>query len=204
VSDHRAARRSLAERALDLAERVVSWGAGLALLAVVVTIFVNATGRYLAGWSFLGGEELARLLTVWITFVGAFAAVRTGGHVNIDLVLRAVPRPAQRLFRGLAGAVGLATMVYLAWTAWQLSAFSFGTGQMGTTLPVPRGLFFLPVVVGAILMAIAFAEILWRAAANTLPPLPALMEEEVVGEMAAEAGADADADAGTAPGRGNG
>jgi TRAP-type C4-dicarboxylate transport system permease small subunit len=75
---------------------------------------------------------------------------------------------------------------------------------MGTTLPVPRGLFFLPVVVGAILMAIAFAEILWRAAANTLPPLPALMEEEVVGEMAAEAGADADADAGTAPGRGNG
>jgi TRAP-type C4-dicarboxylate transport system permease small subunit len=73
-----------------MVEAVVSWGSGLALLGATLTIFFNASGRYLIGWSFLGGEELARLLTVWITFVGTFVLVRQEGHVNIDLLLRAV------------------------------------------------------------------------------------------------------------------
>jgi TRAP-type C4-dicarboxylate transport system permease small subunit len=47
---------------------------------------------------------------------------------------------------------------------------------MGTTLPVPRGLFFLPVAVGAGLMTLGFAEKFVRALTDTLPPLPALAE----------------------------
>ncbi|MEQ8967571.1 MAG: TRAP transporter small permease [Azospirillaceae bacterium] len=164
-------------RALALVDAAVGWVAGLAMLAVVATIFVNASGRYLIGFSFLGGEELARLLTVWITFVGAYIMVRRDGHVSIDLALRVMTPGLQRAARGAVGVVGVATMTYLAWTAWQLCAFSFGTGQTGTTLPVPRALFFLPVLVGAVLMGIAFAEKVVRAVTGTLEPLPALAEE---------------------------
>jgi TRAP-type C4-dicarboxylate transport system permease small subunit len=95
-------------RIMNMVEAIVSWGSGLALLAATLTIFLNASGRYLAGWSFLGGEELARLLTVWITFVGAFVLVRREGHVNIDLVLRAVGPGLQRLFRGMGALIGIA------------------------------------------------------------------------------------------------
>ena len=164
-------RTPLGVRLLDGLQGFVNWAAGLALLCVTLTVFFNATGRYLTGWSFLGGEELARLLTVWITFVGAFALVRQERHVNIDLVLGASAPQVQRIMRGISGAVGIAVMSYLAWTSYQLSAFSFGTGQMGTTLPVPRGLFFLPVFVGAVLMLIAFIEIFVRAILDKLPPL---------------------------------
>ena len=166
--------RSIGARALDLAEVVVAWCAGLALIVVTLTIFFNATGRYLTGWSFLGGEELARLLTVWITFVGAFAMVRSSGHVNIDLLLRAVGPRMERVFRGFTGVVGAATMGYLAVTAFQLTQFSFNAGQYGTTLPVPRALFFMPVALGSALMCVAFAEMVWRAITNTLPPLPSI------------------------------
>ncbi|MEM8853507.1 MAG: hypothetical protein AAGD34_07385, partial [Pseudomonadota bacterium] len=69
-------------------------------------------------------------------------------------------------------------------------AFSFGTGQMGTTLKVPRALFFLPVFVGAGLMALAFLDKLVRAITNTLPPLPALIPPG-----AASLDADAETDA---------
>ena len=158
-------------RALDALQLVVTWASGFALLTVTLTVFFNATGRYLTGWSFLGGEELARLLTVWITFLGAFALVRQERHVNIDLVLGASPPHLQRLMRGLSGAIGVGVMGYLAWTSYKLSAFSFGTGQLGTTLPVPRGLFFLPVCIGSVLMLIAFAEIFFRALLNRLKPL---------------------------------
>ena len=164
-------RTPLGVRLLDGLQSLVNWAAGLALLCVTLTVFFNASGRYLTGWSFLGGEELARLLTVWITFVGAFALVRQERHVNIDLLLGSSAPQIQRIMRGFSGAIGIAVMSYLAWTSYQLSTFSFGTGQMGTTLPVPRGLFFLPVFVGAVLMLIAFIEIFVRAVLNKLPPL---------------------------------
>lgn len=159
---------------LRLLDKIVGVAAGIALLVVTFTIFLNATGRYTLGLSFLGGEELARLLTVWITFVAGYVMLRQDRHVSIDLVLRVVPPPVQRLLRGLAALLGTVTMAYLTWRAGQLSAFSFGTGQMGTTLPVPRGMFFLPVAIGGALMTIAFADKLCRAIAGTLPPLPDL------------------------------
>jgi len=154
---------------LDWLDTAVGWASGLALICVTLTIFFNASGRYLTGWSFIGGEELARLLTVWITFLGAFTLVRREAHVSIDLVLRAMPPGVQRVFRGLVSAIGVATMIYLAWWAWKLCAFSFGTGQRGATLPVLRGFFFLPVLIGSVLMAIGFAEVLLRALTNRLP-----------------------------------
>jgi TRAP-type C4-dicarboxylate transport system permease small subunit len=45
---------------------------------------------------------------------------------------------------------------------------------MLTTLPLPRGLFFVPVCVGAVLMFVGFAEIFVRALLNRLAPLDIL------------------------------
>ncbi|MBJ3774954.1 TRAP transporter small permease [Acuticoccus mangrovi] len=173
---------AIAQGALTVIDRTVSVLAGIALLVVTMTIFANATGRYTLGVSFLGGEELARLLTVWIAFVAAYVMLRADRHVTIDLVLRIVPPGVERLMRGLTALIGVVVMAYLSWRAYQLTAFSLGTGQLGTTLPVPRGLFFMPVCVGAVLMTIAFAEKLVRAITNTLPPLPALVDPEDTAE----------------------
>ena len=158
-------------RLVDHIELVASRASAVALLCITFTVFLNASGRYLVGWSFLGGEELARLLTVWITFIGAFALVRHEKHVNIDLVLGALGPGLQRFVRGLIAVLGMLVSIYLIWNSYNLTAFSFSTGQMGTTLPVPRALFFLPVLVGSVLMLVAFTEILIRAMTNTLPPL---------------------------------
>lgn len=168
-------------------DKGVSIAAGIALLVVTFTIFLNAAGRYSAGLSFLGGEELARLLTVWITFVAGYVMLREDRQVSIDLVLRMAPPPLQRAMRGLVGLIGALTMAYLTWRAGQLSAFSFGTGQMGTTLPVPRGLFFLPVAIGAALMSVAFGEKFVRAITGTLAPLPALVEPVPTDDTAPDA-----------------
>lgn len=170
ASDRNGRARLILGAGLDRLDAAVNWASGLALICVTLTIFFNASGRYLTGWTFIGGEELARLLTVWITFLGAFTLVRRERHVSIDLVLRAMPLGVQRVFRGVVSAIGVLTMIYLAWWAWKLCAFSFGTGQRGTTLPVLRGFFFLPVLVGAVLMGIGFAEVLLRALTNRLEP----------------------------------
>ena len=159
---------------LDHAIRLVT---GLLLIAVTLIIFLNASGRFVVGASFLGGEELARLLIVWATFLGAFSALRIDAHVAIDLGLRKMGPWLQRVVRGATAAVGIAVCAYLCVTSYQLTAFSFRSGQMGSTLPILRGFFFLPVVLGSGLMVMAFGEKFVRALTGTLPPLPSLIEE---------------------------
>jgi C4-dicarboxylate transporter, DctQ subunit len=162
------------ERGLFYLDRALSAICGIIMISVTVVIFLTAVGRYTAMFSFLGGEELARLMMVWLTFLAAYTMVRTDGHVMIDLVVRAVPPVVQRIFRGLVGLLGAATMIYITLAAYRLAAFSFGTGQTGATLPVPRALFFIPICLGSALMTVAFLEKLVSAILNRLPELPAL------------------------------
>ena len=160
---------------LDCVEKIVASFGGALLLGITFIVFINAAGRYTISMSFLGGQELSRLLTVWLTFLAAFALVRKDGHVTIDLILRAVPTGVQRLFRGAVALLGTVTMLYLTIVAWQLVLHSFTAGQTGTTLPVPRALFFVPLLIGAALMTVAFLEKLLQAIAGRLPPLDSIV-----------------------------
>lgn len=162
---------------LDALDRFVRLTAGILLITVTLVIFLNASGRFTIGMSFLGGEELARLLIVWTTFLAAYCALRAESHVSIDLGLRTMHPRLQRFARGLTAAIGIVVCIYLCVVATQLTIFSFRSGQMGSTLPVYRGLFFMPVAIGFALMTLAFTEKLVRALTGTLPDLPALVDD---------------------------
>ena len=80
------------DRALGLAE----WGfIGAALAFTSALLFVNVFLRYVFLAPINWAEELTLYLMVWIVFVGGSVAVRTRGHMAIDL--RPVP---QRVFAG--------------------------------------------------------------------------------------------------------
>ena len=160
-----------ADTVLRLLDRVVDTIGASALLLITAVVFLNALGRYLFAFAILGAEELARLLTVYLCFLGAYVLLRRDGHVSVDIVPLLLPAPLVRLLRGLVGLIAFACMVYLAWYAWQLTGFSARTGQRSTTLPVPRYVFFLPIAVGSSLMAVAALEKVVRAITDTLPPL---------------------------------
>lgn len=160
-----------ADTVLRLVDRAVDALGASALLLITAVVFLNALGRYLFSFAILGAEELARLLTVYLCFLGAHVLLRRDGHVSVDILPLLLPAPLLRVLRGVVGLIGLVCMVYLAWYAWQLTGFSARTGQRSTTLPVPRFVFFLPIAVGSSLMAVAALEKVVRAVANTLPPL---------------------------------
>lgn len=180
---------------LDAIEKVVDFLAGLSLILVTGVVFLNALGRYLFSFSLLGGEEFARLLTVYICFLMAYKLVRKDGHVSVDVVNHLTSIETQRLLRGLVGVVGVVMMGYLAYISWQLVGFSAGTGQRSTTLPVPRYFFFLPIALGASLMTVAYIETVIRALTNTLRPLPTV-EPPVAPAKGPEAEAAVAADVG--------
>mgnify|MGYP003132833088 FL=1 len=80
---------------LRLTDKLTAWMLGLMLVAITLILFVNAMARYFAGIAIVGGEELARCLMVWMTFLGSYLLVRTQAHIAID-VLAIMLKPATR------------------------------------------------------------------------------------------------------------
>jgi TRAP-type transport system small permease protein len=77
-------------------ERTVEWLMALALALMVVLVFANVLMRYGFHSGFAGAEELARLLFVWLIFLGAILALRRRSHLGVELVQAKLPPWARR------------------------------------------------------------------------------------------------------------
>ncbi|HSG66158.1 MAG TPA: TRAP transporter small permease subunit, partial [Gammaproteobacteria bacterium] len=82
------------ERVLGAIDRIVRVLVVVALLAMTAALFLNSIGRSVLNVSFVGGPALGRLLVIWLTFLGAYLAVRSGTHIKVDVVQRLFPRAA--------------------------------------------------------------------------------------------------------------
>lgn len=149
-----------AVRILDGALRgpdlIASLLVGLALLAITGTLFLGAVGRYALGFSLVGGEEAARYLMVWMTFLGAYLLARKRAHISIDILPRFASLPVRRWLAVSIGVLGTVVMFYLFWNGWSLAERMLAGGQFSPVLPVPRGLLHLSLPVGAALTSLAF------------------------------------------------
>lgn len=151
---------------------------GIALLGITVSVFVGVLGRYVFAFGFVGGEELARYLMIWMTFLGAYVLVREQRHIVIDIALRLMPPGARRVLAVTIGVVGIATMIYLAYTGYYLAERMLAGGRMSTVLPWPSGVLHVSLPVAAVLMAAAF---LHMSLAHLLTPdeaVPLVLESE--------------------------
>jgi len=60
---------------------------GFAALAVVVMtllVFFQVANRYIIGWVVPWTEEVSRILFIWITFVGAYIALKMHSHIAVS------------------------------------------------------------------------------------------------------------------------
>ncbi|NNC63613.1 MAG: TRAP transporter small permease [Gammaproteobacteria bacterium] len=154
------------ERVLGTVDVVVRVIVVATLLSMTAVLFLNSIGRSVLNVSFVGGPALGRLLVIWLTFLGAYLAVRSGTHITVDIARRLVP---QRLLSQLTVLVGLVSAVTCAWIAWLSAVFTwtrFAAGQIDPMLEIPSALFYLPVPIGAGLMTVAFLQVSMKALAG--------------------------------------
>lgn len=86
------------ERGLLAANR---WALIVLLAAMALVIGANVALRYLTDQSIVWAEEVARHLMVWLTFLGAGPVLRYGGHIAVETLQDALPRPAAVALRAL-------------------------------------------------------------------------------------------------------
>lgn len=101
----------------------------LAVMAVLV--FTNVVLRYAFDTGLAASEELARLLFVWLIFLGAILASRQHAHIGFDSLLKRLPPTVRKTVILANAALMLAACAFFVIGGWEQSKIN-----LGNTYPV--------------------------------------------------------------------
>lgn len=121
----------------------------VAMLAIVVNLQIFA--RYLFSSPFIWPEEAARLLMIWITFVGAAALTRRGADMAVDTFVLMMPERWQRRFMLMKDVVMAVLFVFVALQGYKLALAVAGMPLIA--LGWPTAMLAWPLVIGSVLIA---------------------------------------------------
>ena len=114
--------------------------------AIVVVISAGVFWRYVLNDALAWTEEIAKYLLVWLTFVGAPLALRSGGHIAVEVLPGMLPPRLRSALQALILSVVVAVLLVLAHQSWGLAmnariqtAATFELSLMWVMLAVPLG-----------------------------------------------------------------
>jgi TRAP-type C4-dicarboxylate transport system permease small subunit len=102
------------------------------------------------GWP----EEVAGLLLVWISFIGAYVATRENGHISFSMLVQSLPAAVRKIIETM---VDVILVVFFAVLTYQSVRMIRAVGQTEIeTLDVPRGYFMVVLPLSASALVIAY------------------------------------------------
>jgi TRAP-type C4-dicarboxylate transport system permease small subunit len=128
--------------------------AAISLLILVVVTFMGVIMRYFANNPIIWQEEVQLWCMVWIVFIGASAAVRTGGHIAIDFIVDLMPEKIKTIVEYLGYIIFIAVLIYLFIQGNVLVKQLSETGRRTNILRVPYSLIYGVMPLGCVLMII--------------------------------------------------
>ena len=69
----------------------------LLLVAMVVMVFGNVFLRYAFNSGITISDEMARYCFIWLTYIGAMVAMREGGHLGVDTLVKHLSRTGKKV-----------------------------------------------------------------------------------------------------------
>ena len=126
------------------------------LMAIVAVVAWQVFGRYVLNSSPTWAENLALVLILYVTLIGAAVGVRDAGHIGMESLLVLVPdRVRTRLEFIIHGLVGLfgALMAYNG-TLLAISVMDYNIPTLG----IPEGLNHVPVAIAGVLILLFSIE----------------------------------------------
>jgi C4-dicarboxylate transporter, DctQ subunit len=146
-----------------------------ALLAVMVVItFVTVVTRYVFDLPLSYIDQLVPNLFVWVTFLGASAAMKRRAHLGLSVGVDLLPRRARALLEVLALAGTSAFFLATAWFGVKVVRLQI-ENDLTTSLGYPAWVVGIAVPAGAILLVVRAWEAWWRqrhGRALAPPPVP--------------------------------
>ena len=86
----------LLQGALDGVERVLAWIIAALMLCLVVVVASQLVDRHVITLPMAAPDQYARVMLVWITFIGFALAVKNGLNIRVDLIDQRLPVVVRR------------------------------------------------------------------------------------------------------------
>jgi TRAP-type C4-dicarboxylate transport system permease small subunit len=146
----------------NLFDRLVDLSGFIACMMIVLLTF-GVAGDVLLRAASLGSMpwalEITEYMLYLVTFFGAPWVLRANGHVNVDVLLRVVPKSVTRILELVADVFGIVVSLYLTVYGWKVLSQAFAINMMiYKTLQFPEWYILWPLPFCAALLAIEFVR----------------------------------------------
>lgn len=135
---------------------------GVAIGVMAVSMVWQVIGRYVfshaPGWT----EEASRFLMLWVTMLGAAAALRSGAHLSVTSLVDALPPRALAWALALRDAALVAAAGLLAWYGFLFARLNATQESAAMELPMTLPYAALPVGAVLIVVMVVLARVLGR------------------------------------------
>jgi len=132
----------------------------LAVLGAVLffTVTLGVIYRYVFQMQLTWSYELSILLYIWVTFIGAAIAIREGGHVEITVIVDALPTKVRNVLLVVKNVILMA--IFVLGVYYGIEVVQRTRRQMFETIPISRAWTYSALPVGMLLLAIHLAVII--------------------------------------------
>ena len=132
----------------------------------ILVVFSQVVSRYVFNNSLTWAEEMARYLQVWIVFLAAAAAVRTGSHISVDY---ATHNLSSRYKKFLSIIIALLTILFLCIVTvygFKLFIQIYHSTQRSPAMRMPMFVPYLAIPVGGFFMLVEAIMVFLKLISN--------------------------------------
>jgi TRAP-type C4-dicarboxylate transport system permease small subunit len=147
------------------------------LIGIILMVFANVVGRYFFRSPLHWSDELAQYLFLWLSYLGALAALMKGRHYSVTLLIDALPKQFAIAVKAVSHVVVIVIFAILIWYGWKLvSVLQF---QKTPALRMSVYYFYIALPVTSALMLLVVVKQLY----DTLRGRPSPGSEEADGYL---------------------
>jgi len=134
------------------------------MAAMTLVTFMQVVARYVFNYSFVWALELTGVMFAWLIFIGMSYGVRVGAHIGVDAVVKSLSAGAARVVGMVAAVLCIvyASIVFIGGFTYVRKMYDIGI--LMQDLPIQQWIPRVILPLGFALLAIRFAQVLYRLA----------------------------------------
>ncbi len=149
----------LFKRAVTLIDWLLKWYIVVLMALLVVLTFVQVVARYLMHSSFTSTPQYARLVVVWLTFMGAAMAARHHKLIRIEIFEERLPTKIRTVLGTFFDLVLMSLLLVIIKKGWLVVVVTNSQVVAGT--PISYAAYTLSIVMGSAIMFFYIGLRIW-------------------------------------------
>lgn len=133
---------------------------------IVIVIFVEVFRRFVISYSSIWAEEVARYAFIYVSWIGASAAIKERAHIRIDVILPLVSERTRAVIIIIGDLITLALAVIAFWWSLESVLVSVKFGSVTHGLRISLAWFLAAVPIGFAMMFVRLIQSIIRDVAD--------------------------------------